>query len=628
MNSKMFVLPESTVISAVNCDDQCSKFAVLELQRLLKKLGTESEIVPVTSVRGQSAIFIAGNPMHAGRASAGRLRFDGYKLTVSPAMVLINSHSSKGLLNGVYGLAERLGVTFLIPGDDNEFIAPEAPYPLPVCEVVFNPRTARRGVYADFSGSKFSPEEWLKFYAKLRFNTVGISGCEGANNPGYGLRTESYGHSFAELVPGELFETHPEYFPMDRPEEQDGMRIDNGRFCTGSAEAWKTAEKNLRSKCRDVYSLHLAGGNGESRCMCPVCRGYTASEQKLLTARMLADKARKNGFDTKIPVEVGHDSYTPETQFRPDPEGNFMEFVPNGRCYGHALHDIACTLNRHYLNSLKVNRLFFRACSDMHAVESYCDSKHFRGMAPFIPRVLLADYLCYSRHGVESMITRQAGGDGGLADYNLLLFAAAGWNQDLWADTFTEELTVRLAGKKAGAPLRDFLNAKGEIFEEVMKWCGNKPGAVESNYRYLPEKHASFCRDRVKIYRNCASKLTAAAEKLAKAMESMPENLRKIADGEVKRAGFEAAVLELMSSHQDALCHIADGRTNNSIKQMTCGIELLKELAKALPASRKKAADAGMEEGYYCQEYCELLERELKGRVKAYEQLLRQDSGR
>ena len=200
--AKRFKLGRQVEVTAsLGCEgSKCYGHAVGELVRLLGRAGVTALVVH-KAAKGRGMRLLVGAAPAVGAAALKALRGDGYVVAVGPEGVALAALDGKGVLNAVYELAELLGFAFLLPGLDGEW-APETPASLDMGELVRLPRFPHRGVFWQPVGPKdFSVEEWLRFYAKLRFNALSHEPESLALAEELGLRLEIGGHGFAKLLP-------------------------------------------------------------------------------------------------------------------------------------------------------------------------------------------------------------------------------------------------------------------------------------------------------------------------------------------------------------------------------------------------------------------------------------------
>ncbi len=602
-------------------DSKCYQYALHELERLLGRIGVSTES---HDHKGKSSSFFLaiGKDCMISRSSAD-IKYDGFRFIVSEEGAEISSISAKGILNGVYFLAEQLGFLFLLPGDSGEW-APEKVRDLSVGEKIMLPRFPFRGVFWEsLSLNDYTDEEWLRFYAKLKFNALAhdkIDDIQLAEE--LGLRLEVGGHGLSKMLPRELFAEKPEMFRMFQPEDFNGKRLSDSNFCITNHDARKIVKDNFRKKlesAKGAYGIHAwaddlpAGG----WCLCPCCRSFSPEDQSMLSMNLLAETARECKSCLRIANIAYHDTMFPGINISPAPEC-FLLFAPRERCYGHAIDDPDCKRNRFYLEALKAWREKFKDIHDNHTFEYYFDQILFRGMYPFFPDVILDDMEAYYEKGIDTHMSLQVAGPELVPEFNMLIFAEAHWNEELTSKQFCRDISAKLAS--GGVPAWDeYLSARGEIFTSAMRICEHDT-SVYLDYRWLPETTTQFSKKMAEVYAESSEKLNDAADRLASGVRSgLPERLMSLTNLEVKRAKFEAEELLAMHYQQGAVNHFADYLNTGNRENASKGCELMAMSIETLKDSKAKALEFGLpEKGWYLKNINKWLSGEFERKIRNY----------
>lgn len=615
------ITEQVTVFYRSDIDSKCYQYALHELQRLMSRIGVSAEARAYKGERASFFLSLGTDSMIT--APNGDLQYDGFRLVVSEVGIDLSADTAKGVLNGVYFLAEQLGFLFLLPGEAGEW-APEEVAGLPFGEKIIQPRFPYRGVFWESLSTKdYTVEEWLRFYAKLKFNALthdNIRDLPLAEE--LGLRLEVGGHGLSKMLPRKLFAEKPEMFRMFQPEDFNGQRINDSNFCVTNHEAREMIKDNFREKLKSsqgAYGIHAwaddlpAGG----WCLCPCCRSFSPEDQSMLAMNLLAETARECRSDLRIASIAYHDTIYPGINIRPARE-NFLLFAPRERCYGHAIDDPACKRNRFYLEALKAWREKFNDNHDSHTFEYYFDQILFRGMYPFLPDVILEDMNAYLENDIETHMSLQVAGPELVPEFNMLIFAEAHWNEKMTAKQFCCNISAKLAA--GGAPAwEEYLMARGEIFTNVMRTCEHDIG-VYLDYRWLPEATTDFAREMAEVYAESSGKLNEAAELLAsKTGQDLPERLLQLTRMEVKRAKFEAEELLSMHYQQSAVNHFADYLNTGSRESSVKGCELMSRAIETLKTAKLKAMEFGLtEESWYSRNINGWLDGEFNRKIKNY----------
>ena len=222
----------------------------------------------------------AGPEIALGGARGGQAPSDpdgeALKVHIAPDRIDIGGAGPRGVLYGAYEFLERcLGARFLTP---KKTYVPRREH-LSVPEGAFEATPSLRW--------RIEPYKCVRdpiFQARARIN-MGNSPLEGdaalqeALGHGYPY---AYGHSIAAIVPDELFDAHPEYFPL-----RDGRR-EHGRYhqrCLTNPDVKRMAINWAKKRLRDNPGQRMiAIGQNDTypdqpnNCLCPACRALDERE--------------------------------------------------------------------------------------------------------------------------------------------------------------------------------------------------------------------------------------------------------------------------------------------------------------------------------------------------------------
>ncbi len=604
-------------------DGEPYKYAIGELRRMLGRIGIAVEWVQDLADEGpwQLAVTV-GRAKPAELSSRQHLTGDAYCLEVSTQTVSIRAPTQKGVLNGVYDMAERLGFVFLLPGEDGEWApSPREAYQLPVGRWTIQPQFPHHGV---FSGTwlDVGQAEWLRFFAKLRCNATNadlecLPLCREL-----GLRAEVGAHGLSSLLPRDRFEEAPGLFRMFQPEDFNGRRTPDANLCAGNNETWGIVRDRFITQIRaapGAYAVHAwpddlpAGG----WCLCPLCRALQPSDQAMLAMRCLAEAAALTENAPRIAVIAYHDTIRPGPLIDAPREG-FLLYAPRERCYAHALDDDSCPRNRFYLEALDAWVGKFKGIDDAHTFEYYFDQVLFRGMHPFTPDVILEDMRVYRARGIECHMSLQVAGHAIAPDFNMLAFARAAWDEKLDAERMIADLANRISPESPESWIR-YLSARSGIFADALRMCHHSI-EIYLDYRWLPETTHPFGEEMAGTYADCARDLDKAAGLLEEAHQgNAPSRARELATKECGRARFEAAELRVMHHQQRAMNALGRFMNTRAPEDVRQGIAELDNACLCMEAARVMASAAGLpEKSWYIENINGWLTREFKAKAANY----------
>lgn len=596
-----FTLEKQITLSISASNDPCYRYAVSELSRLLETFGTSVETMVIYPGE-QWLLGVNSNE----NADPSGVCFDGFVLVMNETSAVISAKQSKGILNGVYEFAERLGITFLHPGKDGEWIPAEAKQ-AETGLFLKNPRFPWRGLFFSTKDC-YSQEEHLVYMAKLKFNVIrflsdGLGESETFRK--LGMRREIGAHLLPKFLDRKLFDEHPEYFRMFQPSDFGGKRMADANFCITNPDCRRVMAKAFQDYVQklpaDVSVVHAWADDLPSGgwCMCPSCRSYTPCDQNMLALKLLCRAADAINSKLRLSVIAYHDTLFPSSQI-PLEKRMLLTWAPRERCYAHAIDDLSCERNRIHWQALQTwkKQLDAGGIDDTHTFEYYCDQLLFAGMYPFLPDVLTADAKAYERCNVEAFMTLQVCSWGILPDYNELFFARVNWEENLTAEHFVSWLSAQIAGGAADV-YSSFLSKQAEAFQKALLMCGHDL-LVYLDYRWLPESILPFADEAAAAYGAGAEILDSAAEDFWKTLpENTSDKFKTLAEQEYNRAKFEVYQLRSMFYQQSAMNCFGKAQVENDEQAAKAGCEFLKLQIEAVETAKGYASAAGYPEKWH-----------------------------
>jgi len=589
-----------TLKAAAPAESTCFAFAASELARLLGRVGVSTRTTAANAEEGWQ--LAVGERVAYPADTLAPLFNDAYVLETTASGVTISSKSAKGVLNGVYGLCDRLGYLYLFPGEDGEWpprLADGESLSIPLGTIVMQPRFPHRGI---FNGNSADP--WATYYAKMGFNAM-CQPTEKEVAERLGLRVEVGGHDYDELITPDDLKAHPEYARMVQPEDFWGGRTPDFNLCVASPDAVKVVKETFRTKIKEkaaerIYAWHCWPEDlpAFGWCMCPTCRSFTPNDQAMIAMRYLSEVVREERLPVRVPMLAYHDTMFPGKKIDAPPE-TFLLFAPRERCYGHALNDPACAINERYHQALKEWMAKYEGIDDAHTFEYYLDRVLFRGLFPFLPQLILDDTDVYEAAGIESHISLQTGSGfkPELMMLNLPVFAQSHWNADLDAETFIANTAEKILPENPEVWV-EYFTKRAEVSWRTMQWEDESVGWAD--YRWISETTLPIGDKMVEEFRWGAEAYEKMADTLEGALKpGWPDRVKAYAKTEVGRTRFEAAELHVMMLQQDAMNHIGDYMNTGDEAVLSEGVRLLRETVAALEIAKAKAEAAGMPNSYY-----------------------------
>ena len=306
-------------------------------------------------IKKTTASLVGGKPaIYLGRTAyakfqnidAEKFEQEEWLLKTCGKNIIIIGGRPVGTLYGVYRMLELMGTAFLAP---DETVLPAASATVPHFNERRKPAFAGRAIYDGIGfimeKQKASPEA-VEAY-RLWVLRTRINGSTVKRIPPY-YKGQIYNlchwpewHTLSLYVNPDLFETHPEYFAMDRQGKRNKPRsfMKHGDICMSNPGVRKVALESLRKMIRKnrsekpqdewsvVYDVTRLDDTPEY-CQCPACRKiseYDGSDTGLLVdfSNYIAREIRKEYPDIIIRIQ-GHEGKGRKLPNKIIPEKNIL----------------------------------------------------------------------------------------------------------------------------------------------------------------------------------------------------------------------------------------------------------------------------------------------------------------
>ncbi|MEO9254314.1 MAG: DUF4838 domain-containing protein, partial [Tepidiformaceae bacterium] len=357
---------------------------------------------------------------------------DGFEATIASHEIELRSNSARGLLNAAYWLLERLGFTWVEPGERG--VCFRATASLAEGSYSEAPAFERRTLILGQDALQDDWRDWIEWASRNRLNDVFFHDTPpssldraGAKRPASaeeqaadghgwmfelwdregaairelaakrGMRLQFGGHHLPAMVPRAAFVEHPEWFPLRK-----GVRDPQYNLCVSSPGARAHLRAGAlaffaRFPGADVFHLWADDIPGGGWCECDDCKGLTPSDQALEATNIVAEALAGVLPDARVAHLAYHDTVQPPTQVQPAANVTLL-WAPRERCYAHAIDDERCPKNRNeywepYLGLLE---LFGRRPERVQVFEYYSDAILFKGLAPTHLGTLPGDVKAYA----------------------------------------------------------------------------------------------------------------------------------------------------------------------------------------------------------------------------------------
>ena len=397
----------------------------------------------------------------AGDKSEIRIAFDpalgdeAYTLRTEGQRLTITGGRPRGVLYGCHALLDRLGVRWLT----------RTVTVVPRRATVSIPPLDERGAPAFGYRHAFIAEaddpDWA---ARNRLN--GAMKTLDASHGG-SVRIEPFVHSLDQIVPGEMFATHPEYFPMIRGERSPGTAKGGQVYpgsvqrCLSNPDVVKLAVAKVRewiAAVPDAQILSVSQNDGDGWCECPACRTLEqthggTSGALVAFVNEVAAAIEEEHPDKLIDTLAYGQTEAPPTSLAPRRNVR-VRLCPIHVCHAHPVESCASPESAAFRARLGG----WAALTDSPVVWHYAIFTHT--LMPFPDFASLpADLRLYRKHGVTGVFLQGTSAPCG-SDAELRAWVAARllWNPDLDADALVTEWMRGVYGA-AWEPMRAWFDA-------------------------------------------------------------------------------------------------------------------------------------------------------------------------
>jgi hypothetical protein len=244
------------------------KYAAQELQRYLERIISTKLPIVEDSAPPISHEILLGNNAHL-RKLVPKIDFtalgpEGFILRNFKSKLIIAGGPERGTLYGVYTLLEEnLGVRWFTP------------------ELEVVPQT-NHILLAGQDQTRIPRVEYREVFWTEMMRDADFAARNRLNGEHYGLGPKHGGpaviyypfvHSFDNLIPRDLFKTHPEYFPFINGKRVDGYV----QRCLSNPEVLKLAIKTVREWIRDhpeATIISVSQNDTGKWCQCELCKTF------------------------------------------------------------------------------------------------------------------------------------------------------------------------------------------------------------------------------------------------------------------------------------------------------------------------------------------------------------------
>ena len=329
--------------------DPTETYAAAELQSALKKIsGADFEVIAGAGTPGPNTIVVGGLGNPAVRAQATALKLSPGKVEQVAVYALgdrlyLAGNRPRGALYAVYSFLQReLGVRWLWPGPDGEFMPPKATWSLPDLAYNHAPAIPYRGFH--LCGDWRDHQVFREWMARNFINIHRHGARTGEEGLGFYSMWSSHN---ARLKDQSLFEQHPEYFA-----EVDGVRYrENICLSHPAVEALvvESMAEYIRKRSRlDILSIYPS--DNQTYCRCAKCGAMDVSTAWFSFYNRLTDVLKRRFPELRC-ATIAYQGFrdVPACAIR---NTEFVEYATYMRCNTHPYGHPDCPRNEKIMAAL------------------------------------------------------------------------------------------------------------------------------------------------------------------------------------------------------------------------------------------------------------------------------------
>jgi hypothetical protein len=273
-------------------------------------------------------------------------------------------------------------------------------------------------------------------------------------------------HSFDMLIPGELYDKHPEYFPLIGGKRVDGYV----QRCLSNAGALKLAKERVMKWIQEhpeAEIVSISQNDTGSWCQCPECSALDEAEGSpsasiLNFVNEIAEEVQKQYPDKAIDTLAYQYSRKPPRGLRPR-ENVIIRLCTIECCFSHSLEECDAGENGRFREDIKE---WSRIAPKLYVWDYVTNFAHY--IMPF-PNlyVLKPNIEFFIRNNVRGIFEEgnySTGGNGEFAELRAYLLAKLLWNPDVGVDKIMEDFLGGYYGK-AAPPIKAYI----ELLHESVK---------------------------------------------------------------------------------------------------------------------------------------------------------------
>jgi hypothetical protein len=431
------------------------RYAADELQRYLEKIcGSKLPIAHDADAASSTEILLAEN-LHLKelreKIDFSKLGPDGFIIRIDGKRLIIAGGKPRGTLNGVYALLEeKLGVRWFTP--ELETVPKLEQVRLPKLDETRVPVLQNRDVF------------WREMKRDADF-----AARHRLNGQHYGL-TEKHGgaftvyfpfvHSFDALVPQNLYDQHPEYFPLINGQRKSGYV----QRCLSNPDVLKISGERVRQWLKEhpeANIISVSQNDTINNCRCDQCKELDDAEGSPAASLLKFVNAIAQDIELDYPnirIDTLAYQYTRKPPKTIRPRHNvIVRLCSIECCFSHPLETCTSAKNQRFQEDI----VAWGPVAPLLYVWDYTtDFGHYQQPFPNFDS-LQANVRFFVKHGVKSLFEQgnySSGGAGEMEPLRAYLLAKLLWNPEIDLQKHMREFVTAYYGK-AGPKIIEYVNA-------------------------------------------------------------------------------------------------------------------------------------------------------------------------
>ena len=422
------------------------RYAAEELQHYLEKLsGAKLPIVSDAEPPASREILL-GNSARLARlrptVDFAGLGPDGFALRVDGNRLIIAGGRPRGTLNGVYTLLEeKLGVRWFTP------------------EVEVVPRLDRVRL-SKLNETQIPALQNRDVFWREMMRNADFAARHRLNGQHYGL-TEKHGgpftvyfpfvHSFDALVPPDLYQTHPEYFPLIDGKRKSGYV----QRCLSNPDVLRISIERVRQWIKEhpeATIISVSQNDTINNCQCEQCKALDDAEGSPAASLLKFVNAVAEAIEQDHPnifIDTLAYQYTRKPPKTIRPRRNvIVRLCSIECCFSHPLETCPAQENRRFRDDI----IAWGPVAPLLYVWDYTtDFGHYQQPFPNFDS-LAPNVRFFVKHGVKSLFEQgnySGGGQGEMGPLRAYLLAKLLWKPETDVQEHTREFVNGYYGKAA-----------------------------------------------------------------------------------------------------------------------------------------------------------------------------------